>query len=93
MGGMKTNVLDLDVAALAISQSVILHKTIESAGAVRDLVYNCMTQHEPVFKAINMMLTDAIDALPYATDRVDEDFATALGAAWLVAGQPSRGGL
>ena len=78
---MKTNALDPDVAALAISWSVILHKTIESAGAVQDLVYDCMTQDEPVLKAINMMFTDAIDALPYATDSVDKGFAIALRAA------------
>ena len=81
MGGMKTNVSDPDVAAMAISQSVILHKTIESAGAVKDLVYHCMIQDRPVLRAINMMFTDAIDTLPYATDRVDEGFATALRAA------------
>ena len=78
---MKTNVPDPDVAALAISQSVILHKTIESAGAVQDLVYHSMIQDGPILQAINMMFTDAIDALPYATDRIDEDFATALIAA------------
>lgn len=78
---MKTDALDPDVAALAISWSVILHKTIESAGAVHDLVYDCMTQNEPVLKAINMMFTDAIDALPHATDSVDEGFAIALRAA------------
>ena len=78
---MKTNALDPDVAALALSQSVVLRKTIETAGAVRDLVYDCMTQHEPVFKATSRMFAAAMDTLPRAPDSVDAGFARAFRAA------------
>lgn len=78
---MRTNRLDPDVAALAISQSVVLRETIEMAGAVRDLVYDCLTQHDPVFKATNRMFTAAMDALPRAPDSVDAGFARAFRAA------------
>ena len=78
---MKTNALDPDVAALALSQSVVLRKTIETAGAVRDLVYDCMTQQESVFKATSRMFAAAMDTLPRAPDSVDAGFARAFRAA------------
>ena len=81
MGEMRTNGLEPDVAALALSQSVVLREAVQTAGTVRDLVYDCMTQNKSVFNPINMMFTDAIDAIPYAPDRVDKDFASALRAA------------
>ena len=81
-GGVKTDRLDPDVAALALSQSVMLRSTIESAGAVWDLVYGLLTRHAPVFRITNKMFTDAIDAL--GEDPDGGDFAMALGAAGTV---------
>ena len=78
---MKKSMLDPDVAALALFQSVVLLKTIELAGTVRDGVYDCMTEHEHVFKATNRMFTAAVDALPRAPDSVEVGFARALRAA------------
>ena len=81
-GGVKTDRLDPDVAALALSQSAMLRSTIEAAGAVRDLVYGLLTRHAPVFRITNKMFTDAIDAL--GEDPDGGDFAMALGAAGTV---------
>ena len=78
---MRKGRLDPDVAALALSQSVVLRKMIELAGAVRDTVYGCLTDHEPVFKATNRMFTAAVDALPRAPGSVDAGFARAFRAA------------
>lgn len=78
---MRMNMPDPAVAALALSQSVVLRKTVELAGAVRDRVYGRLTEHEPVFKATNRVFTAAMDALPHAPDHVDAGFARAFRAA------------
>ena len=78
---MSTNVPDPDVAALALSQHVILRKAIVQAGAVRDLLYTSLTEKESIFRVTTRMFNAASDALPHAPDRVDDGFVRAFSAA------------
>lgn len=72
---------DPGIAALALSQSVVLRQTVELAGAVQDLVYGHMTGSGPGPRAAHRMFAAAMDALPHAPDSAEAGFAWALRAA------------
>lgn len=69
-----------DVSATAPSMSVTLRKTIELAGAVRDLVYHKLTGEQPFIAETTRMFNEVRYAVPYAPDDVYGSFAAALAA-------------
>ena len=73
--------LDPDAAALALSMSVTLRKTIELAGAVRDLVYHRLTEDRSISKSTNRLFTAAMDAVPETPEHAGAGFARAFEAA------------
>lgn len=73
--------LNPDAAALALSMSVTLHKTIELAGAVRDLVYHSLTEDRHIVRSTNRLFTAAMDAVPDPPGDAGAGFAWAFGAA------------
>ena len=69
-----------DVSAMALSMSVTLRRTIEMAGAVRDLVYRKLAEEPPFIDETAKMFIEARRAVPRAPDEVGGDFAAALAA-------------
>ena len=69
-----------DAAALALSMSVTLRKTIELAGAVRDLVYHRLTEDVHIVKSTNRLFTAAMDAVPDPPEDAGAGFARSFEA-------------
>ena len=70
-----------NAAAMSLYLSVILHDSIVSAGAVRDLVYTMLTQERQSIQKTVGMFNMAGNAVLDASDNIGADFATALSAA------------
>ena len=72
---------DYGPAALALPTAVMLRKTIELAGAVRDLVYHSLTEGQAVVGSTRSLFGAAMDAVPDPPDDVGAGFARAYKAA------------
>ena len=72
---------DSDVLAMTLYMPIILYKSIELAGAVKDLVYHALTEEQPFIATTHAMFTKAGDAvLDVPGDDVGECFAAAMAA-------------
>lgn len=71
---------DPDACAMALYMSIILYESIETAGAVRDLVYHALTDERRFITVTVKMFEKAEDAASRVSDDIDKGFAAALAA-------------